>query len=162
MTGRKWRIIKHTRIYMASHLGVQRLPRSDSRVILVGMWLKIAPLPRYVAHRTVQPQTARWCFAPRPCIYILRFYCRPPLFTARIHSLSRDRPSRGGEIQDRDRRVLSLRSSSVSPWDHSPPFRLSSSAGSFPVCKWQRSPRKMSPTRKECSCLRRFCMSLCK
>lgn len=40
---------------------------------LVGMQLKIAPFPRYVAHRTVQPQTAHamWCFVPRPtAIYI--------------------------------------------------------------------------------------------
>lgn len=65
-------------------------PRSRVRALfsLVCGGFKLRPLPRYNGRSSVQPQTAQWCFSPRPRHLYIKIIRSPPLFTTRIHSLS--------------------------------------------------------------------------
>ena len=87
LNGRKWRITKHARIYTGAIGSVSSWAfavAATRALFSLVCGFKLRPLPCYIARRTVQPQTARWCFAPRPRIYILR-----SLLTASIyHSYS--------------------------------------------------------------------------
>lgn len=77
----RWKSIHGGRAY--------RCPgRGRALFSLVCGGFKLRPLPRYNGRSSVQPQTAQWCFSPRPRHLYIKIIRSPPLFTTRIHSLS--------------------------------------------------------------------------